>query len=227
MKHMIFIFTMMAISLSSHAAKRKICSSYLVNPLCTICNQSFHLHLLKGKSQSNHDFVMGAFVNCRILDKKKRVYPIRSLRTIRYSLIYNPNYKEQTSNVTLTSTLALINGNEAELNQKKHDRNIAAAWVKHSREDKSVKPLVHKLHHRPEYKLYDLQNDPYELKNLADSPAHKRILTELKEKLHNGLDEQGDVDPMETERKFAVGGTSDSKGRKKKAEKAEQVEPVR
>jgi len=37
--------------------------------------------------------------------------------------------------------------------------------------------------HRPEFELYDLQQDPDELWDLADSPEHAKVLAELKTKL--------------------------------------------
>ena len=37
--------------------------------------------------------------------------------------------------------------------------------------------------HRPKFELYDLQNDPGEIKNLADEPKYGKVLNELKEKL--------------------------------------------
>ena len=37
--------------------------------------------------------------------------------------------------------------------------------------------------HRPEFELYDLENDPHEVKNLADNPKYQNVLSELKEKL--------------------------------------------
>jgi len=37
--------------------------------------------------------------------------------------------------------------------------------------------------HRPKFELYDLQNDPHEINNLADNPKYSKILGELKGKL--------------------------------------------
>ena len=37
--------------------------------------------------------------------------------------------------------------------------------------------------HRPKFELYDLENDPHEVRNLADNPKYKTVLEELKAKL--------------------------------------------
>jgi N-sulfoglucosamine sulfohydrolase len=37
--------------------------------------------------------------------------------------------------------------------------------------------------HRPKFELYDLENDPHEIKNLADNPRYAKVLVELKSKL--------------------------------------------
>lgn len=37
--------------------------------------------------------------------------------------------------------------------------------------------------HRPKFELYDLENDPHEVKNLADNPKYVKILGEMKEQL--------------------------------------------
>jgi arylsulfatase A-like enzyme len=45
---------------------------------------------------------------------------------------------------------------------------------------------------RPAEELYDLQNDPYELKNLADDPTHRDVLKELRRELDDWITRTGD-----------------------------------
>jgi len=151
------------------------------------------LDLLKGKQQKLHDYVFGAFTNCNILGNEDRIYPIRVIRNKRFTLIYNPNHEQLTSNITLDGALNMLQNPEAMGN------GVAESWVARSREDDSAKPWVHKLHHRPEYELYDRDTDPYELTNLADNPEHRVVLTELKSQLKTKLKALGDADPIQTE----------------------------
>ena len=37
--------------------------------------------------------------------------------------------------------------------------------------------------HRPEFELFDIENDPWEAKNLSGSPAHKDTLERMKKKI--------------------------------------------
>ena len=77
------------------------------------------LNLFKGKEEPIHQYLFGAFTNCRIIDNRERIYPIRSIRNKRYSLIHNPNYQSMTSNVTLTQALKMIEDS----NTKPNDLN--------------------------------------------------------------------------------------------------------
>ncbi len=161
------------------------------------CDGKSFLHLFQGNGEPIHDNVLGAFTNCRISNNRDRVYPIRSIRDKRYALIYNPNYSSITSNVTLTQALELKQSGAV-----KKDLTPAASWVLKGRNDHSAKSFIHKLNHRPEYELYDLQEDPYELKNLSDNPKYKKVLVRLKKSLHQQLQVMGDSDPMVTEQAF-------------------------
>ena len=172
------------------------------------CDGMSFLPLLQGKSLGQpRKYVFGAFTNCRIIDNRDRVYPIRSIRDHRYSLIYNPNHGGLTSNVSLTQALQMVQGVDTD----PKSLNLAASWVPQAKKNELARALVHKLHHRPEYELYDLSKDPYELENKAYEPNHKKTLDRLKKALHAKLAKLGDPDPIATE-KSLVGST----GKKKK-----------
>ncbi len=51
---------------------------------------------------------------------------------------------------------------------------------------------------RPEFELYDLQTDPWELKNVADQGGHNGVITGLRAQLETWLKQQGD-EPVKSE----------------------------
>ena len=178
------------------------------------CDGMSFLPLLRGKElEQRRKYVFGAFTNCRIIDNRERVYPIRSVRDRQFSLIYNPNHESITSNVSLSQALKMIQ----EENAGSKSLNLAASWVPRAKKDNRAKALVHKLHHRPEYELYDLSKDPYELENKADDPSHKKTLARLKKALHAKLAKLGDPDPIATEKSFvrSEGGKKKKPSKKK------------
>jgi len=173
----------------------------------TVDGKSF-LNLLAGKNESIHQYVYGAFTNCRIIDNRERIYPIRSIRNKRYSLIYNPNHQSLTSNVTLTQALKMIEDTEI---KPKH-LNPTGSWVAKVDKSKFEKKLVAKLHNREEFELYDLQKDPFEMVNLTGDSKYLKIQKKLKDALLAKLKALGDSDPMSTEKRFV--STDPKRGKK-------------
>ena len=165
------------------------------------------LNLLKGVEDPIHQYVYGAFTNCRIIDNRERIYPIRAIRDKKYSLIYNPNHKSITSNVTLTQALKMIEDNQT----KPKDLNPTGSWVAKPEKSKMEQALVHKLHNRDEFELYDLQKDPFEMKNLAGSAKHKKVQGRLKSALIAKLKELEDSNPINTEKGFVSVGSKKGK----------------
>ena len=157
------------------------------------------LNLFKGKEEPIHQYLFGAFTNCRIIDNRERIYPIRSIRDKRYSLIHNPNYQSMTSNVTLTQALKMIEDS----NTKPNDLNPPGSWVAKPAKNTVEQALVHKLHNRDEFELYDLRKDPFEIKNLAGHPGYQKIQKRLQTALIAKLTELGDDNPIATEKGFA------------------------
>ena len=158
--------------------------------------------LIKGEAMPVHNYMYGAFTNCRIIDNRDRVFPIRSIRNDRYSMIFNPRYKDGiTSNITLSQALRFIEQGKPESSQVP---NVAASWVVKSNKSQTEHELIRKLHYRPEYELYDLVNDPHELVNLIHEPYYKEIGQRLKKALRKKLKELEDSNPVETEQSFIV-----------------------
>ncbi len=153
-----------------------------------------------GADQPVHDYAYGAFTNCNIIDNRDRVFPIRSIRDTQYTLLWSPRAEETiTSNTTLTQALQWIQ--TPDMNGK---ANPAASWVRKALRTESPEAieLMHRLHNRPEWALYDRQADPEELNNLIDDPQHAAKAEELKEALNAWLSRWDDADPVATERGF-------------------------
>jgi len=92
-------------------------------------------------------------------------YPMRVVRQRRYKLIWNIAHGLDypfASDLWASSTwqAAIKGGN------KYYGKRTVEAYL-----------------HRPKFELYDLENDPHEVDNLADDPHHQRVLTELKTRL--------------------------------------------
>jgi uncharacterized sulfatase len=156
------------------------------------CDGRSFLPMLKGKKQVLRPYVYGAFSNCNIIGSRERVYPIRVIRDKSFTLIYNPNFEKQTSNTTLDSALAMLNDGSDNVSSK---GATTASWVS----SYPGNELVRKLHHRPEYELYHLEKDPYELRNEINNPEYRDVAEELKKQLHARLAALGDADPIATE----------------------------
>lgn len=159
------------------------------------CDGKSFLKTLEGEEQVLHPYVIGAFTNCNIIGSQDRIYPIRVIRNKTFSLIYNPNHENITSNTTLDAALAKLEGKG-----KASPGDVASSWVELSENDSTAQSTVRKLHHRPEYELYHLERDPHELKNEISNPEYQSVADELKRQLHKNLARLDDTDPISTEK---------------------------
>jgi N-sulfoglucosamine sulfohydrolase len=92
-------------------------------------------------------------------------YPMRVVRTRRYKLIWNIAHKLDypfASDLWASSTWQAV----LKSGDKVYGKRSIEAYI-----------------HRPKFEIYDLENDPHEINNLADDPKHAQILEELKQKL--------------------------------------------
>ena len=108
--------------------------------------------------------------------------PHRAVRSDRYKLIHNlhPGHPKPGINV-----------DGSEVRQALNDPK----WA-----DSPMQEVFARIDNPPDYELYDLQEDPLEMVNLADDPEHKAILDDLLERLTAWRKET--FDPLLSERYF-------------------------
>jgi N-sulfoglucosamine sulfohydrolase len=102
-------------------------------------------------------------------------YPMRVVRERRYKLIWNIAHDLPypfASDLWAAPTW-----------QAQYKQGMSAPYGK-----KTVRSYIH----RPEFELYDIQTDPHEGKNLAESPGHLETLARLKSKLKTFQQKTGD-----------------------------------
>jgi uncharacterized sulfatase len=134
------------------------------------------LPVLLGQKDQHNDLVYGAHTTRGIINGSWS-YPIRSVRTRRYKLIWNLNHETAFENV-------LIGGRD--------NGGYWHQWLELAKTDPHAKAMVDRYQHRPEFELYDLANDPHELDNLASDSSHSKQIAELKVHLDAWMNQQGD-----------------------------------
>lgn len=125
------------------------------------------LEVLKDPGQSHHEAV---FANHNG-DKSHDQSPMRMLRTGRYKYIANIELGKPVSK----------------------GKQPRASWVKLAETDAHAKMIVDRMNQHPAEELYDLQNDHYELKNLAGLPEYQALLKDFRKQMETFRTQQGDV----------------------------------
>ncbi|NME69676.1 sulfatase family protein [Flammeovirga aprica] len=69
---------------------------------------------------------------------------------------------------------------------------IWRSWLEKAETDKHAAKLVHKYQYRPKVELYDVDDDPDNLKDLADDPKYKKIKEKLLQELYQWMEYCGD-----------------------------------
>ena len=107
--------------------------------------------------------------------------PMRAVRTPTHKYILNL-HPERTFTTHITGTRP---GNPFYL-------DYWDSWVEKAKTDQQAAKLVHDYMHRSKEELYDLTNDPYELDNIVEDPANKRLVASLREQLADWRRQQGE-----------------------------------
>lgn len=129
--------------------------------------------VLTGGRSKHKQFVFGEMTSRGILHGPDH-YGIRSVRSERYKYIWNLTPEVEFSNIAM-------------------QKGFFRSWErKAARGDADAAAKVARFRKRPMEELYDVVNDPHELHNLADVPAHAEAKMMLREKLLVWMDACGD-----------------------------------
>ncbi len=101
-------------------------------------------------------------------------YPMRSVRSDRYKLILNLA-PENTYSITGI-----------------HESELLASWKEDAKSDSKLAARIEWLYHRPSEELYDLENDPFEMTNLANDKRYISIKEGLLSELLEWMRQQKD-----------------------------------
>ena len=154
--------------------------------------------VLLGESKQHKKYVFGEMTTRGIINGNSS-YPIRSVRSRSYKLIWNLQHDQEFTNACTKS---------AEFK----------SMVKAAEDGNEIaKQAVRRYQVRPEYEFYDVVNDPMEMNNLADRSEYKSDIAKLKTRLNDWMKSQGD-NGVETE----LSANSHKKQGKKKNRKKKQ-----
>lgn len=134
--------------------------------------------VLRGQTDQHRDYVYGVHNNV----PEGPPYPIRSITDGRYHYVRNL----QNENLYIEKHLMGIQGN-GKLNNR-----YWQTWVFDSFANPDAYRLIQRYQSRPPEELFDLQNDPYEMNNLAGNATVEAIQAKLSDRLDQWLESQGD-----------------------------------
>lgn len=140
-------------------------------------NRSFDgksfLSILRGEETTIHEHVYAQHTTVGV-NGFKEPYPSRMVRNSRYKLVLN----------LAPENVFTIDGI--------HQGAVIDSWIEDAKSNSQLAKRVDWLFRRPSAELYDLQNDPFELNNLAENPQLAAVRTALQAKLDAWMAQQGD-----------------------------------
>jgi arylsulfatase A-like enzyme len=134
------------------------------------------LGVIQGETETHRD----ATFSLNTGDKDMNRSPARAVRTAKYKYILNLLPQD------IFKTHITDAGGEDGLFYWRSWEKLAAGGDAHAKE------VIERYRHHPAEELYDVEADPYELKNLAADPAHAQTLEELRQKLKEWRLQQGE-----------------------------------
>ena len=132
------------------------------------------VHLIKDPEAEHRDFVFAQHTAVGV-GGWKEAYPSRAARDAQFKLILNlaPDHRFWIDGI--------------------HGQEIFRSWQADAQDDPALAARVRWLSRRPAEELYDLADDPFETRNLADDPAHAATKERLLAALREWQRQQGDL----------------------------------
>lgn len=131
--------------------------------------------LLHGETESHRERIFTTHSG----DLLMNVYLSRSIRTDRYKLIWNPHPE-----FAFTSYIDLL--------LRETSGDYFKEWMAAAKTDAGAAKVLARYYGRPEYELYDLDEDPHELNNLAGRSEVATLQADLTGELKQWIEAQGD-----------------------------------
>ncbi len=129
--------------------------------------------VLLGKTTKLHDYAFAQHTSRGIINGPE-AYATRMVTDGRWKLIRNIHHDKMFRNVVMNMA-------------------FYQSWLKKAEEgDAFAKEQTERYVNRPEWELYDMQSDPFEMKNVAGDPANAEVKAKLEKELRDWMARQGD-----------------------------------
>ncbi|QDU58388.1 sulfatase family protein [Aeoliella mucimassa] len=132
--------------------------------------------VLLGREQEHRERIF----TTHTADGKMNQYPMRSVRTREWKLIHNLAPERQHTN-------------HSDLNRKPLAGEYWNEWYALAKTDPHAQAIIDRYHHRPEWELYHVSEDKWELTNLIESTDQSERIAQLKKELAEWMKQQGDA----------------------------------
>lgn len=137
------------------------------------------LPVLLGRKDTHRDRIFTTHSG----DGTMNIYPIRSVRTAEWKLIHN-----------LRPDLA--HTNHSDLHRKVGAGSYWTEWAALAETDPRAQSILDRYFRRPEFELYHVAEDRWEMNNLAEDPSQAKRLAEMKAELRAWQTSVGDQENL-------------------------------
>jgi len=137
------------------------------------------LAVLSGDAREHRQLIYGTHTNLGIISGSE--FPIRAVRNQRFKYIWNLKPENTFRNI-------ITEGRD----QQDKPSSLWLSWLQAAESNPQMAARVRAYQHRPAEELYDVQADPYELRNLANDPQYQQIKAQLRARLIEWMHQQAD-----------------------------------